>query len=313
MVPRVVSGITHVVFIPREGAQILAGRDQYGEIPGVLARLGSILPRDRFMVIAPGLRNMQTGSITACSQFSGAAAVAEISSEMETGVAGRSWGTGFFRDLVESSTASLNFSPERAGCRFNGRFFKECRNRLTEFLPDMSHLSDAISVVHIPSETGGRTICVSSTSGEALVFLAGQGEAASGQVPGEDPSREEHWKWRQRMAEEMAASMDTIEYGVKGVYLFGSSKNATAGPRSDIDLIIHITGDPDKKSLLMAFLSGWDSALRTANLQRTGIWMDSMLDVHLITDEDIQKRNSYAVKIGAVTDPARPLVTGGKG
>ncbi len=312
MVPREVSGITHVVFISREGAQILAGRDQYGEIPGVLARLGSILPRDRFMVIAPGLRNMQSGSITAYSQFSGAAAVAEISSGDEPPVTGPSFGTGFFRDLVESSTAYLNFSPERAGCRFNGRFFKECRNRLTEFLPDVSHLAHAISVVHIPSEAGGRTICVSSGSGEAVVFLAGQGEAAIGQVPGEDPSREEHWKWRQRMAEEMAASMDTIEYGVKGVYLFGSSKNATAGPGSDIDLIIHVNGDPGGKSLLNAFLRGWDSALRTANLRRTGIRMDSILDVHLITDDDIRKRTSYAVKIGAVSDPARPLVTGGK-
>jgi len=29
--------------------------------------------------------------------------------------------------------------------------------------------------------------------------------------------------------------------------------------------------------------------------------------VHLVTDEDIAARTSYAVKIGAVTDPAWPL------
>jgi hypothetical protein len=31
------------------------------------------------------------------------------------------------------------------------------------------------------------------------------------------------------------------------------------------------------------------------------------LDVHVVTDEDIASRTSYAAKIGAVTDPARPL------
>ena len=43
------------------------------------------------------------------------------------------------------------------------------------------------------------------------------------------------------------------------------------------------------------------------NYIRTGIKTKSILDVHMITDEDIEKRNSYASKIGAVTDPARPL------
>jgi len=30
-----------------------------------------------------------------------------------------------------------------------------------------------------------------------------------------------------------------------------------------------------------------------------------------VTDEDLAKRTSYAVKIGAVTDPARSLTLGG--
>jgi hypothetical protein len=29
--------------------------------------------------------------------------------------------------------------------------------------------------------------------------------------------------------------------------------------------------------------------------------------VHIVTDDDIAKRTSYAAKIGAVTDAARPL------
>jgi len=50
---------------------------------------------------------------------------------------------------------------------------------------------------------------------------------------------DDHWRWRQHMAEEIAALMDAERFGVKAVYLIGSTKNVNAGPQSDIDLIIH--------------------------------------------------------------------------
>ena len=37
-----------------------------------------------------------------------------------------------------------------------------------------------------------------------------------------------------------------------------------------------------------------------------------LLDVHIVTDDDIAKKTSYAVKIGAATDPARLLPIGGQ-
>jgi hypothetical protein len=43
------------------------------------------------------------------------------------------------------------------------------------------------------------------------------------------------------------------------------------------------------------------------NFLRTGYKTDGLLDVHLVTDEDIENHTSYASKIGAVTDPARAL------
>jgi len=33
-----------------------------------------------------------------------------------------------------------------------------------------------------------------------------------------------------------------------------------------------------------------------------------MLDVQFVTDADIEKKTSYAIKIGAVTDAARPFM-----
>ena len=46
------------------------------------------------------------------------------------------------------------------------------------------------------------------------------------------------------------------------------------------------------------------------NFLRTGYRTKRLLDVHLITDKDIQERSSYAVKIDAITDAARKLPMG---
>jgi hypothetical protein len=43
------------------------------------------------------------------------------------------------------------------------------------------------------------------------------------------------------------------------------------------------------------------------NYLRTGYETEGLLDVHLVTDEDIARQTSYAVKINAITDAARPL------
>jgi len=61
-------------------------------------------------------------------------------------------------------------------------------------------------------------------------------EAAAAR-PGDD-----HWRWRLRMVQKIAAELDPERYGVKGLYLYGSTKNATAGPGSDIDVLVHFAG-----------------------------------------------------------------------
>jgi hypothetical protein len=43
------------------------------------------------------------------------------------------------------------------------------------------------------------------------------------------------------------------------------------------------------------------------NYLRTGYKVQNILDVHLVTDEDIKKQESYAAKIGAVTDAAKEI------
>jgi pyruvate, water dikinase len=118
---------------------------------------------------------------------------------------------------------------------------------------------------------------------------------------------EEHWRWRMRMAQEIAGELDPVKFGVVAFYVFGSTKNATAGAGSDIDLLIHFRGSADQEADLRAWLAAWSRRLAEINFERTGIASDGLLDVHLITDDDIKRRTSYAVKIGATTDAARLL------
>jgi predicted nucleotidyltransferase len=96
-------------------------------------------------------------------------------------------------------------------------------------------------------------------------------------------------------------------FGVKAMYVFGSTKNATAGPASDINLLVHFKGTDVQRLLLENWFNGWSQCLSEINQLKTGFKTDRMLDVHFITDNDIEAKSSYAVKIGAITDAAREL------
>ncbi len=58
---------------------------------------------------------------------------------------------------------------------------------------------------------------------------------------------------------------------------------------------------------MILWLEGWSRCLSEINFLRTGHRREGLLDVHLITDADITARSTYAVKIDAITDPARKL------
>ncbi|MEJ2720732.1 MAG: nucleotidyltransferase domain-containing protein, partial [bacterium] len=121
---------------------------------------------------------------------------------------------------------------------------------------------------------------------------------------------EEHWRWRLRMAERIASQLDPERFGVRAMYVFGSTKNSTAGPGSDVDLLVHLSGNLDDREELALWLDGWSRALAEINYLRTGYRTEQLLDIHWITDKDIAKKTSFAAKIDAVTDAARPLPLG---
>lgn len=125
-----------------------------------------------------------------------------------------------------------------------------------------------------------------------------------------DHTRDGHWRWRLRMAQSIAAQLDPERFGVKTFGVIGSTKNATAGPASDIDLLLHFRGSEEQRKALMLWLEGWSRCLSEINFMRTGCRADGLLDVHLVSDEDIAARSSFAVKLDATTDAARRLPMG---
>jgi len=155
-------------------------------------------------------------------------------------------------------------------------------------------------------------ILMNADLGKAIGYLAppsvtsDEEHAAAAQRPVE-PRSEDYWRWRLRMAEQLARCVKRERFGVRALYLFGSTANATAGPGSDIDLLVHVQGSPEQLRDLTVWLEGWSLSLAEQNYLRTGYKTEGLLDVHLVTDADIAARTSYAVKIGAVTDPAWPL------
>jgi predicted nucleotidyltransferase len=122
-----------------------------------------------------------------------------------------------------------------------------------------------------------------------------------------DRGTDEHWRWRFRMAQTIASETDPEKFGVLAFYLIGSTKNATAGPASDIDIVLHVQASEQQQSDLLLWLEGWSRCLSEMNFLRTGYRTDGLLDIHLVTDKDITERSSFAVKIDAVTDPARKM------
>ena len=107
----------------------------------------------------------------------------------------------------------------------------------------------------------------------------------------------DHWSWRMQKVEEIAESLDPDLYKVESLYLIGSTKEGTAGPASDIDLLIHFKGNEEQKENLIAWFNRYDKKIEEENRQRTGIKTDGLLDIHIITDEDIKKKDSWSTHI----------------
>jgi hypothetical protein len=318
-----VPDISHIVYVDQHAYNALPSSRAMREVGEVVGRLNRLLPKRQFVLMGPG-RWGSRGDITlgvsvTYSQINNAAVLIEMAYQKGNYVPDLSFGTHFFQDLVEAGIRYLPLYPDDEDVLFNERFFQTAHNMLPELLPDVQHLTATVRVIDVARETGGKVLRVlmNADLDEAVGVLS-----APTALPTVAPPRpirtppasvSDHWRWRLRMAEQIAASLDPDRFGVEALYLIGSTKNATAGPGSDLDLIVHFRGSPEQRAQLKAWLEGWSLCLAELNYLRTGYRSLGLLDLHFVTDADIEEQTSYAVKIGAVTDPARPLPLKGTG
>ena len=282
-----------------------------------VAALNQLLPKRQFILMGPGRwgsrGDIRLGVSVTYSDINNTAMLIEIAQKQKDYVPELSFGTHFFQDLVEASIRYLPLYPGDWGTLFNESFFKNSRNWLPDLLPDFAYLSDAVRVIDVSNTTPGMVlqILMNGELDEAMAILAEPPPGEPVETPFDrsdaaatESSANTHWRWRLQSVERMAELMDPVRFGVKAMYLFGSTQNGTAGPQSDIDLLIHFTGTEAQEKDLMTWLDGWSLCLSYMNYVKTGYKTDGLLSVHLVTDQDIKNRTSYAVKITDKSEPA---------
>jgi hypothetical protein len=315
-----VPDISHIVYVDDVGYGALPTPVLMREVGETVGRLNRLLPKRQFVLMGPG-RWGSRGDITlgvpvTYSQINNAAVLIEVARQRGNYVPDLSFGTHFFQDLVEAGIRYLPLYPDDPDIVFNAEFFRRAHNMLPELLPDAAHLAEALRVIDVGREMEGKVLRVllNAELDEAVgVVSAPSAQPELARVrrpPAAEPASADHWRWRLRMAEQIAASIDAARFGVKAVYVIGSTKNATAGPGSDLDLIVHTDDDPAKRQALVLWLEGWSLCLSEMNYLRTGYQSRGLLDVHYVGDADLAAQSSFAAKIGAVTDAARELPLG---
>ena len=313
------TGITHIVYVDTDGYNKLETIEELYDIGKAIGALGSILPRRKYILIGPGRwgsrGDIKLGVRVTYSDICNSAALIEVAKEKYGYVPDLSFGSHFFQDLVESDILYIPLYPDSPDALFKSGFFFSAENLLGEILPKYSKYSDVIKVIDVPSNTVGKHLSIHMNSDieQAVAFFTSENTDTlvnpirRNQVTVGTSDQSGYSRWMQYMAEQIAEEMDFEAFAVKAVYLTGSVNIGTANIGSDIDLIVHFAGNETQREALVNWLNGWSKALAKSHYLQTGFKTQDILDVHIITDECINKKDSFAMKIDSITDPASLL------
>jgi pyruvate, water dikinase len=312
--------ISHIVYVDPDGYNSLESIDDMKSVGRAVAKLNKVLPKRQFILIGPGRwgsrGDIKLGVSVTYSDFNNTAALIEVALKKGKYVPELSFGTHFFQDLVEANIRYLPLYPDDEDVDFNWSFFKTSKNILKEILPEYAYLADTLRIIDVPANSEGQFLRVLTNADQdkAVGFL-GTGVESADHIDQNadvlDSPLEDHWRWRHSMALKIARQASEKTRGIEAMYLFGSTKNRTAVSSSDINLLVHFKGDPIQRRELDLWLNGWSLCLAEINYLRTGVKKpDGLLNVVIITDQDIARGSSYAMKIDAVTDPAEKIPLG---
>ncbi len=311
--------ITHIVYVDANKYAALVNSRDMQRVSEIVGSLNAILPKRRFILMGPGRwgsrGDIRLGVGASYADISNTAVLIEVAEKTGDYLPDVSFGTHFFQDLVEASIRYLPLYPGDPNVTFNQRFLRRADNELADLLPEYADLADVVRVIDVPKSADGRIVRVLFNAeidqAVALLDAPSRGARKTPELRLDDqhetPDADVHWRWRLDMANRIAHAADPERFGIKALYIIGSVNSATAGPASDIDLIVHHTGEAERLKDLRTWFDAWSVCLDEMNYLRTGYRTGGLLDVHVLTDEDIARRTSYAVKINAVTDPAQEL------
>lgn len=313
----IVANISYIVYVDPAAYSTINNIQELNNVGRLIGRLNAILPKRQFILIGPGRwgsrGDIKLGIKVGYADICNTAALIEVAKKNIGYAPELSFGTHFFQDLVESNIRYLPLYPEDKKDFFNHHFFLRAKNILCNIFPEYHRFGDVVKVIKVPDAAGGKVLKISMNAEleEAMGHLSSHAAGAVKEIKqvkydeyyGDDKA----WRWRLHIAEHLAAAVDAERFGIKDFYLFGSTDSGTAGPGSDIDLLIHFQGSARQKAELATWLEGWSLCLDEMNYLKTGYRMGGLLDVHIVTDEDIASKNSFALKINSVTDRATPL------
>ncbi|MGM0530283.1 MAG: nucleotidyltransferase domain-containing protein [Bacteroidota bacterium] len=115
-----------------------------------------------------------------------------------------------------------------------------------------------------------------------------------------------HWRWRDKMAYVIAQRADFKKFGIKAIYVIGSTQEGTAGAGSDLDLLIHTDADEQQRELIKTWIDGWSKCLAEVNYEKTGYMVKELIDLHLVTTKELNdKRDSFATMVGRHENSAK--------
>ena len=292
-----IENIEYIVYVIPEEYTNLTKREQMQKVAKIISELNAKLPKRKFILMGPGRwgskGDIKLGVPVRYGDINNTAMILEIAKEKGGYIPELSFGTHFFQDLVESNIRYLPLYPDQGEDLFNEKLLLESNNKLTDVLPSYKNFEDVVRVVKVSEIIPGGTLAVvmDGEANEALAYLK--------------PA--DHLTWRTQKIEEIAQALDPGLYGIQGMYLIGSTKDGSAGPTSDIDLLVHFKGTEEQKDKLMVWFDEWGKKLAEENKERTGFSTEGLLDVHIITDEDIKKKSSWASHITSPYQTVRKI------
>jgi len=257
------------------------------KIATIINELNQKLPRRKFILMGPGRwgsrGDMKLGVPVKYGDINNTSLLVEIAKKKGEYTPELSFGTHFFQDLVEADIKYLPLYPDELKIIFNEKILLDAKNHLSKNVSSHKKYQHVVKLVKTSDLLEGGRLCVimDGDTNDALAYL----------------KPPDHWNWRMQKVEEIAENVEAETYGIQAIYLIGSTKTGEAGPGSDIDLIVHFKGNDEQKDLLMAWFEEQGKKLAKENQERTGIETEDLLDVHVITDEDIKNKNSWATHI----------------